>query len=617
MVRATPVSAAVVVAALVSAALAAACLPSPRGRCETDADCGGAAGAFCAEGVCQGPPRVTLVEVPRGALGRAATATVRARVERAHGSAAAKLTLGAGTVAGVPEAGGLFRFQVPLSLAPAGVEGAVAFSVTATDDLGHGAVAGDVLSVDDRAPRLAVDAASIPAAPVVRGTVVGVRVTAQDLNAVTLTSPSGAAARQADGAFLIQADTSLAPPAADMADIAITGTDSVGNMATIHAAIAITRLRWMAQGVQNIVGIALTNERVLATTSGPVALSVARNTGSSAQLNLGQGAVGDLATDGAALFSSRVDNQVCKVGLDGSLKGCCGPYGTLRAGPALQGALVIIATSGTSGFGGRLIAIQDFSACVRETSPPPATDFDFSAPSLAADGTVYAGAYNAVVAARFDGFSWSVPRSTPAPARYRGAPALRAPLATGEQPLVFARTASALDSYLFPADPLASAPAAPKTVIVASTDTVLTSPTLAEDGTVVVGTQDHTVVALNPDGSQRWSVHTIGLPSAAPTQGAGGVVYVGEDDGTLAALSLADGSTLWTFAAGAAVRTPPAPGCDRTLYFGTDAGAVFALALDESQNGLANSTWPRAGHDVRGTGDARRPLRSATGACLE
>jgi outer membrane protein assembly factor BamB len=600
-------------------ALIAGCVPSPRGRCGADADCaGGAAGSFCAEGICQGPPRVTLLEVPRDVFGRAATATVRARVERAHGVATARLALGAGSVAGVAEAQGSFRFEVPLSLAAPGVEGAVPISVTAMDDLGHAASAQDVLSVDDRAPRLSIDPVSIPAVAVVRGTVVAVRVTAQDLSAVTVTSPAGPAARQADGSFVIQVDTSRAAAAAALAEIDINGTDAVGNRSTIHASIPITRLRWMASaGSSTIVGLALSDGRVLTTSGSADAYSSQRATGSSVMLNLGRAAIGDLTTDGANIISTRVDNLICRVALDGSTHACCDPLATLRAGPALLGANIIFAASGTSGGGGRLYALTDQSNCNYNATGAPQIDYDFSAPAIGTDGNIYIGGYNSVVVAHFDGIGWDMPNPTAAPARYRGSPALRPPLPTGEQPAIFSRTGGALDSFLFPKDPLHNAPPAPQTFTVAAPTAVLTAPALAEDGTLVVGTQDHTVVALNPDGSQRWSARTSALPSSAPTHGAGGVVYIGEDDGTLLALSILDGSTLWTFPAGAAIRTPPAPGCDRTLYFGTDAGTVFALALDENQNGLANSSWPRTGHDVRGTGDARRPLRSATGACLE
>ena len=66
--------------------------------------------------------------------------------------------------------------------------------------------------------------------------------------------------------------------------------------------------------------------------------------------------------------------------------------------------------------------------------------------------------------------------------------------------------------------------------------------------------------------------------------------------------------------AGVPVRGPLAPGCDGVLYAATD-GAIVALVID--QPGLADSDWPKAAHDVRGTGDARRPLKSPTGGCLE
>jgi outer membrane protein assembly factor BamB len=143
---------------------------------------------------------------------------------------------------------------------------------------------------------------------------------------------------------------------------------------------------------------------------------------------------------------------------------------------------------------------------------------------------------------------------------------------------------------------------------------VVTSPTIAADGTTTVATDDRRVIALRPDGTVRWTATLAGNATAPPTHGAGNLVYVGTLSGDILALSLNDGSTVWSYPAGAPVRGPLAPGCDGLLYAGTDA-AVLALVIDAP--GLADSSWPRAGHDIRGSGDARRPLRSATGACLE
>ena len=45
--------------------------------------------------------------------------------------------------------------------------------------------------------------------------------------------------------------------------------------------------------------------------------------------------------------------------------------------------------------------------------------------------------------------------------------------------------------------------------------------------------------------------------------------------------------------------------------------AALKIAYREHSLGLADSPWPRVGRDNRGTGDSRRKLRDAGGACLE
>jgi len=81
----------VVVSRIAVAAMAlAGCVPDPRGSCRHDAECGApTTGLFCAEGVCQAPPRASFAEVPRTVFGRTQTARVRVSVDRAHGGAAA------------------------------------------------------------------------------------------------------------------------------------------------------------------------------------------------------------------------------------------------------------------------------------------------------------------------------------------------------------------------------------------------------------------------------------------------------------------------------------------------------------------------------------------------
>lgn len=613
-------------------AVLAACLPSPRGQCQADADCaGGAAGLFCADGICQSLPSATLSEVPVKVLGRSQTATVRVRVERARGAPVLSLSLAGAEVAPAAEPDGVYRFDVPLTLVPARTEGTVPFSVSVTDDLAHPVVLGGALLVDDLAPRISIDPLTLPGAAVVRGTRVSLRVTLSDLTPSTLSfaigGASGAAAAQADGSFVVPVDTSAAAPAAAAIEVALAATDAVGNVARRDVSFPITRLRWKAQEPSSsaIVGLALVASEVVATTLGSSVMLIDRTSGLiSGSPHLGAGARGNVATDGTFFYASRVDSQFCKIGLDGTTRWCCGPLGILVGGaaigplPATHGALAqtaIVATANGAGTDGkRLYAFRDATDGSCDAKPTPQlANFRDGAPSIATDGTIYSGGVQAVIAAQFDGLTWTT-RVTPESASYLGQPALRAPSAQGEAAL-FATQQGFVDFLGFPSAPLAGAPAdAPAQ---ASGDVIYpaTSATLASDGTAVVGTQDSRLVAFTPAGAVRWSVALPSAPTAAPTQGAGDVLYVGTLDGTLFALALGDGSVLWSFAAGAPLRTPPALGCDGTLYFGADSGAVFALATDSA--GLAESPWPREGHDVRGTGDARRALRSTSGACQE
>ncbi len=80
----------------------------------------------------------------------------------------------------------------------------------------------------------------------------------------------------------------------------------------------------------------------------------------------------------------------------------------------------------------------------------------------------------------------------------------------------------------------------------AARDHFYASPALADDGTIVIGSADGTMYALNPDGSLRWAFDTLEpIRSSASIDGAGNI-YFGNSDGKLYALS-AGGEKLWTF----------------------------------------------------------------------
>jgi hypothetical protein len=221
----------------------AACVPDPGGSCASDDDCaGGAPGLFCAEGVCQGPPRATLEEIPGTLFVRAQTAIIRVRVERAHGgvgAAAGALRINGSTVQAVREADGRLRFDVPLQLAPPGVEATIPLEISVSDDLGHAVVLHGALAVDDLAPRVFIDADTVPAQPVARGTVVQLRAHVFDGSPVTLVASGSALSPQPDGSHLLTVDTGALDSSATSAQAVLTATDAVGHSASSSARFAI------------------------------------------------------------------------------------------------------------------------------------------------------------------------------------------------------------------------------------------------------------------------------------------------------------------------------------------------------------------------------------------
>ncbi|HKC60648.1 MAG TPA: hypothetical protein VKB92_11230 [Myxococcales bacterium] len=224
----------------------AGCVPDPGGSCSQDEDCeGGAPGLFCAEGVCQAPPRATFDELPPALFARAQTATVRVRVERAHGGveeATASLLINGTALDPARETGGRLRFDVPLRLAPSGIEAKVPFDVSVLDDLGHATVLSGSLAVDDLAPRVFIDASSVPSQAVARGTVVHLRAHVFDASTVALqTSPATALAPEMDGSFRMSVDTGALDPTAVVAEAVLTAVDAVGLRGSASARFAVTK----------------------------------------------------------------------------------------------------------------------------------------------------------------------------------------------------------------------------------------------------------------------------------------------------------------------------------------------------------------------------------------
>ena len=128
------------------------------------------------------------------------------------------------------------------------------------------------------------------------------------------------------------------------------------------------------------------------------------------------------------------------------------------------------------------------------------------------------------------------------------------------------------------------APLAPpkETMHVATGGVVYSSPAITDDGTLVFGSHDKSVYAVDAAGKIRWRHPTGDLVWGSPALGPGGVAYVGSDDDRLYAFDLADGNVRWTFQAGPCrVATgvgPEGARCDVDGVTVAPDGTVYAAA---------------------------------------
>jgi len=184
------------------------------------------------------------------------------------------------------------------------------------------------------------------------------------------------------------------------------------------------------------------------------------------------------------------------------------------------------------------------------------------------------------------------------------------------------------------------------------------SPAIASDGTVYVGSDDHYLYAINPDGSLKWKYRTGSWIESSPAIASDGTVYVGSGvyiessdswDGYLYAIN-PDGSLKWKYKTGYRIESSPAIASDGTVYVGSSyylyainpdgtlkwkyktdcmivsspaiasdgtiyvgSGAYvskswdgywdgYLYAINDSNGGLANTPWPMFHHDLKHTG---------------
>jgi outer membrane protein assembly factor BamB len=134
---------------------------------------------------------------------------------------------------------------------------------------------------------------------------------------------------------------------------------------------------------------------------------------------------------------------------------------------------------------------------------------------------------------------------------------------------------------------------------------IYSSPAIGYDETIYVGSYDHCLYAINPDGTLKWKYETgagitsspavgYGDPPFTPSLGEDGTVYVGSNDGNLYALDHENGDVKWMSDANDVLIDPndiegsfsssPAIWVDGTIYIGNLNGRLYAFGNESGNN---------------------------------
>lgn len=119
---------------------------------------------------------------------------------------------------------------------------------------------------------------------------------------------------------------------------------------------------------------------------------------------------------------------------------------------------------------------------------------------------------------------------------------------------------------------------------------IKSSPAVADDGTVYFGSRDRKFYAFSPAGKLKWTFATGAWVDSSPAIAADGVVYFGGWDKFFYALN-PGGSLKWKLCVGAIVDSSPAIAADGTIYFGAHDKKLYALHPD----GTVRWTFPTGG----------------------
>ncbi|MBN1924691.1 MAG: PQQ-binding-like beta-propeller repeat protein [Prolixibacteraceae bacterium] len=110
---------------------------------------------------------------------------------------------------------------------------------------------------------------------------------------------------------------------------------------------------------------------------------------------------------------------------------------------------------------------------------------------------------------------------------------------------------------------------------------ITTSPAIADDGTIYVGSDDENLYALNPDGTMKWKYFTDEKITTSPVVGIDGTIYFGSNTYLFALTT--DGEIIWKKSDYGRIFSTPAIGNDGTLYVGSTNDYLYAVNTDGSK----------------------------------
>lgn len=102
------------------------------------------------------------------------------------------------------------------------------------------------------------------------------------------------------------------------------------------------------------------------------------------------------------------------------------------------------------------------------------------------------------------------------------------------------------------------------------------SPAVGPDGTIYIGASDSKLHAIKPDGSAKWQCLLTGFALSSPSLPANGDVYIGTSSGNFYSISSA-GAINWMYTTGGAIVSTPAIAANGTIYVGSGDKNLYAF----------------------------------------